>query len=77
MRDTSGELSKRRQLLCLDEAVLRGSQLLQRVGQLSRSCLHLLEQPNVLDCDHSLISEGRYQLDLLVREQSHVRARHY
>ena len=28
--------------------------------------LHLLEQPHVLDGDHSLIGEGLHELDLLV-----------
>ena len=37
--------------------------------------LHLLEQPHVLDRDHRLVGEGLDQLDLLVGERPHLRAR--
>ena len=33
-------------------------------------CLHLVEQPDILDRDHCLVGEGRDQLDLLVAEWS-------
>src|SRR5262249_15473583 len=39
--------------------------LLQRLRKLARACLHLIEQPHVLDRDHRLVGEGCYQLDLL------------
>ena len=45
--------------------------LLQRLGQLARARLHLVEQPHVLDRDHRLVGEGRDQLDLLVGEWPH------
>ena len=32
-------------------------------------CLHLLEQPHVLDRDHRLVGKGLNQLDLLVGER--------
>ena len=48
---------------------LRGGRLLlQRLGKLSRPLLLRLEQPRVLYRDHSLVSEGLDQLDLLVSE---------
>ena len=47
--------------------------LLQRLGQISRARLHLVEQPHVLDRDHRLVGEGRDQLDLLVGERLHLR----
>ena len=44
--------------------------LLQRLGQLARARLHLLEQPRVLDGDDGLVGEGLEQFDLAVRERS-------
>ena len=38
--------------------------LLQRLRE-SRSRLHLLEQPHVLDRDHGLVGEGLQQLDVM------------
>ena len=40
-----------------------------RLGQLSRALLLRLEQPEVLDGDHRLVSEGLDQLDLLLSER--------
>ena len=48
--------------------------LLQRLGQLARARLHLVEQPHVLDSDHRLVGEGLDQLDLLVGERTHALA---
>src|SRR5499433_4624328 len=42
------------------------SLLLQRLGKFGRACLHLFEQPHVLDSDHRLIGKRRYKLDLFV-----------
>ena len=42
--------------------------LLQRLGQLARARLHLVEQPHVLDRDHRLVGERGDQFDLLVGE---------
>ena len=40
------------------------SLLLQRLAQLARARLHLVEQPHVLDRDHRLVGEGLHQPDL-------------
>ena len=45
--------------------------LLQRLGELARARLHLVEQAHVLDRDHRLVGEGGHQLDLLVGEWLH------
>ena len=37
-------------------------------------CLHLVEQPHILDRDHGLVGEGLQQLDLLVAERPHLGA---
>ena len=50
------------------EHVARGSLIFERLLQLSRARLHLLEQPHILDCDHRLVGEGRDELDLLFGE---------
>src|SRR5262249_18770964 len=42
--------------------------LLQRLGELARARLHLVEQPHVLDRDHRLVGEGGQQVDLLIGE---------
>ena len=41
--------------------------------EFARARLHLLEQPNVLDCDHCLVGKGRDQLDLFVGEWLDIR----
>ena len=46
----------------------------QRLGQVARLCLHLVEQADVLDRDHGLVGESLYQLDLALRKLS-VRTR--
>ena len=74
MRDASGELTKRGKLLRLDQAVLRGAQVLQRCGKLTRAGLHAFEQTNILDRNRRLVGKGRDQLDLLVSERPHFRA---
>ena len=42
--------------------------MLERLLQLARARLHLLEQPHVLDGDDRLVGEGLDELDLLVGE---------
>src|SRR5262249_30188741 len=42
--------------------------LLQRLAQLTRARLHLVEQPHVLDRDYRLVGEGGGELNLLVGE---------
>ena len=39
----------------------------QRLRQLARLGLHLVEQPHILDRDHGLVGEGLQQIDLLAR----------
>ena len=59
------------------EHVGGGGLLLQRLAELTGACLHLIEQPHVLDRDHRLVGEGLDQLDLLVRERTHCGAREH
>ena len=49
--------------------------LLQRFRDFAIARLDLVEQPDILDGDHSLVGEGLDQLDLLCRERLHLRAR--
>src|SRR5215470_14498739 len=44
--------------------------------RITRSTLHLVKQPDVLDRDHRLVGEGRSELNLLVGERSYRRASH-
>ena len=74
VRDAGGELAERGELLGLDQAVLRGAQIVERCGQLPGALLHLVEQPHVLDGDHGLVGECRDELDLPFGERLHVRA---
>jgi hypothetical protein len=48
--------------------------LLQRVGEIARACLHLVEQPHVLDRDHRLIGEGLQEFDLSLVERTRLGA---
>ena len=43
---------------------------LQRLGEVARARLHLVEQPHVFDRDDGLVGEGRDQLDLALRERN-------
>ncbi len=43
--------------------------LMQRLGQLAGTRLHLVEQPHVVDRDHRLLGECLQQRDLLVAER--------
>src|SRR5215468_7959977 len=45
--------------------------MFQRLGELALLCLHLVEQPDVLDRDHRLISKGGDQFYLLFGEWLH------
>ena len=44
--------------------------VLARLGKLAALVLDFVEQPDVLDCDRSLVGEGRNQFDLLFRERT-------
>ena len=58
MRDASGQLTKRGQLLRLHQTILRGAQILQRGGQLARARLDAFKQAYILDRDRRLVGEG-------------------
>jgi hypothetical protein len=47
--------------------------MLQGLAQFCVALLDLLEQPHVLDGNHSLVGEGLEQRDLLVRERTDFR----
>ena len=69
MRDARGELAERGQLLGLHQAILRGAQVVQRLGQVVRALAQLVEKPGILDGDHGLGGEILHQRDLpLYRE---------
>src|SRR5262245_56464435 len=53
------ELTKRGELLRLDQTVLRCAQVLQRGGQLARAGFHTFKQTHVLNCDRCLVGECR------------------
>ena len=46
--------------------------LFKRLGEFAATLLLRLEQPRVLDGDHRLVSEGRYQLDLHFGKRVHL-----
>ena len=63
VRDAGGQLTERGELLGLDQAVLRGAQVLQRLRQFAGAGLDAFEQAHVLDRDHRLVGEGLQQLN--------------
>ena len=63
MRDTGGQLTERGELLRLDQAVLRGPQILQRFRQFAGTSFHVFEQARVLDRHHRLVGKGLQQID--------------
>ena len=63
VRDASGQLTERGELLCLDQAVLRGAQILQRLRQFARASFHAFEQARILDRHHRLVGKGLQQID--------------
>ena len=69
MRNASRELTKRGELLCLDQTILRCAQILQRRRQVTRASLHAFKQPHIFNCDYCLVGESRQQLDMLVIER--------
>ena len=50
------------------EDVAAAGLISQRLREIARLGLHLVEQPHILDGDHGLVGEGRDQFDLLVGE---------
>ena len=73
MRDAGGELAQGSELLGLDQPILRGAQIVERLRQFPRALLNLGEQACVLDGDHGLVGKGLHQFDLLVRERAGFR----
>ena len=63
VRDASGELTERGELLRLHQAVLRGAQILQRGSQFARARPHVFKQPRVLDRHHRLVGKRLQQID--------------
>src|SRR5262245_56776812 len=48
--------------------------MLQGLAQFCIAFLEFFKQPDILDCDHSLVREGLEKCYLLVRERTHLRA---
>ena len=46
--------------------------MLARLGELAALVLDFVEKPDVLDCDHRLVGERGYQLDLLVAKRAYL-----
>ena len=63
MRDAGGKLAERGELLGLNQAVLRGPQVIQRLRQFPRAGLHAFEQSRVLYGQNRLCGEGLQQFD--------------
>ena len=75
MASNTGCRSTGERLMTLKHLGGRGL-LLQRFGKLVACApAQLVEQPRILDRDHGLVGEGLDQLDLLVGERPHLRAR--
>ena len=47
-------------------------QFVDRLRQLAGACLHLFEQPRILDGNDGLVGERGHQLDLLVGKWFHL-----
>ena len=63
VRDASGQLTERGELLRLDQAVLGSPQVLQRLRQFAGAGLHVFKQPRILDRQHGLRCEGLQQFN--------------
>ena len=74
MGNAGGELAERCKLFGLHQAILRGTQFVQRLRQIIRALAQFVEQPRVLDGDHGLGGEVLHQRDLLVAEGPHLLA---
>jgi hypothetical protein len=72
-----GELAKGCQLLGLNQAILRGAQVVEGSREFFRSSLNFVEQADVLDGDHGLVRKGRDQFNLLVSKRPHGSAHQY
>ena len=74
--DAGGELAERSQLLGLDQAILRGAEVIERSSQLPRAGFDTFEQANIFDRDGSLVGKSGSQLDLLFGKRPRLGARH-
>ena len=74
VRNTGSQLPERGKLLRLNKAILRGPQVLQRLGQFARAALDTLEQPRILYRQHRLRREGLQQPDRALRELARLLA---
>src|SRR5215204_4481201 len=72
MRDAGGQLTERRELLCLNQSILSDSELFKRVRQFARTGSYVLEQTGVLNREHRLRGESLQEGDRRVREQSRL-----
>src|SRR4029434_4456000 len=75
VRDTGGQLTEGRKLLCLYQTVLCGTQILQRGSQFTRTSLDAFEQTNILDGYRCLVGESLDQRDLCVGKRLDFRLR--
>ena len=58
VRNAGGELTERSKLFCLNQAILRGAQIIERPGKFLGSLLHLFEHPHIADGDYCLVGKG-------------------
>src|SRR5206468_4597277 len=72
--DAGGELAEGSELFGLDQAILRGAQVIEGLRQFLRAHAQLIKQSGVLDGDHRLIGEIRDKLNLLFAEWAHFLA---
>ena len=77
MSDAGGQLAERGELFGLHQAVLRGVQILQRLGQFAGAGLHVFEQTCVLDRQHRLGGEGLHQVNGVLQKRAGRAAAHH
>src|SRR4051794_8462744 len=65
-----GELPERRQFLSLNEAILRGAQVVERLRQLSSPVLNLLEQIDIRYGNYRLVGKYLDRLNLARRKRN-------
>ena len=72
VRDAGSQLTKRCQLLGLNQTVLCSPQVLQRLRQFASASFYAFKQPYILDGDCGLVGKRPNQFDLLVGKRSHL-----
>src|SRR5262249_319968 len=70
---SGGQLTQRGKLLCLNQTVLGGAQIVERFGKLARAGLNAFEQTHIFNCNCGLVSERRGQFHLLFGEWADFR----